>query len=468
MRNLLFIVLLVSAITMFYLAVVAWKKRSHAGNAAVCLTIVMFGVSIYNFGYAFELVSDTLTEMMFWVRFQHLGIHAITPAWFLFSLIISGRERLINQRQIAILLIVPITVFIASQTLGSSNWLHINPHIDESGAFPTFAYQRSFFTYLLITYVSICLAATTIFYTFMLFHASSAFRKQAAIYWLSSIIPWVAGIIYNFGFSPKNLDITPLAFSISGILLGIGFLQFHLLDILPLARDVIFEGMNDGVLVFDLKGIIVDLNPRLMKMLPEIKKNYFGRPVDEVMADYPDLVDQIRSRLKTPVELRVVDGEAVYYYRSSLSPLPDGRGEVVGNIVMLHDFSSEKTLMQELEILAQHDSLTGVYNRRHFMKLASSELYRQERYGGALSLIMLDLDNFKRINDTYGHAAGDAALEMVVRIMKPLLRKSDIIGRFGGEEFFILLPQTEPETCMAVIERLRSAVELQNIDYEGM
>jgi len=134
---------------------------------------------------------------------------------------------------------------------------------------------------------------------------------------------------------------------------------------------------------------------------------------------------------------------------------------------MLHDFTPVKQLVQKLEELSQRDYLTGVYSRRHFIELAKLELYRLERYGGELSLIMLDLDHFKRINDTYGHAAGDATLVMAINSMRPLLRQTDFIGRIGGEEFLILLPNTSPHTCLEITNRLRAAVEQGCCDYEG-
>ena len=466
MRNLLFLVLIITSLTIFSLAAIAWRKRHSSGMAAAYLAICLLGVSIYNFGYAFEMISNVLPDMMFWVRIQHFGILAIIPSWFLFSLIITGRESYITQQRVLVLWIIPLLVFIASQTLGSLNWMHINPHVNTIGAFPTFDYERGPLVYLFVAYFSLCLAVTTIFYSLMLIWAVPGFRRQAGIYWVSSLIPWLAGIVYNFGLTPNNLDITPLSFSISGILLGIGFLQFHLLDILPLARDVIFEGINEGVLVLDTQNIIVDLNPRFLSMLPAIQNNYFGRPASEVLSCYPELIDQIKEDASGAVELDVVIYDDVFFYRSSLSPLLNGQKELVGKIVMLYDISRIKILMHELEELAQLDGLTGIFNRQHFFKLATAEMYRIKRYGGAISLIMLDLDHFKKINDTFGHAAGDGALSMVINTMRPLLRKSDIIGRVGGEEFLILLPQTEPEICLVIIERLRAAIEREDFIYE--
>ncbi len=471
-RNLIFIALLFISLTMLFLAVIAWKKRHTSGMAAVLLSVCFFGVSIYNFGYAFEIINNSLSGKMIWVRFQHLGIFAIIPCWLIFTLIITGREQLITPARIGALFIVPLIVLISSQTLGSLNWLHINPHLDTVGSIPSFDYERGIITYLFVAYICVCLVITTILFTLMLVRAAPGFRWQAWIYWLSALVPWFAGILYNLHLVPSNLDITPFSFSISRILLGLGFFQLHLLDIIPLARDVVFEGMFDGVLVLDVHDSVVDMNPSFVKMLPNTRKAYFGRPAAEVFVEYPDLLAQIQGQHAGTVDLNVSIGQSTLYYRSALSPLYKGQTDLVGKVVMIHDVTQSKKLMQNLEELAQHDGLTGVYNRQHFFKLANAELYRMKRYGGACSLIMFDLDHFKRINDTFGHAAGDHVLRMVIDTIQPLLRQSDIIGRFGGEEFLIMCPETDPEKCQVIIDRLRLAIErkifLENEDIKAI
>jgi diguanylate cyclase (GGDEF)-like protein len=106
--------------------------------------------------------------------------------------------------------------------------------------------------------------------------------------------------------------------------------------------------------------------------------------------------------------------------------------------------------------LAVSDPMTGTFNRRSFLEHVARELERAQRYGGALALLLLDIDHFKNVNDTYGHATGDAALYTLVRVCAATLRQSDLIGRMGGEEFAVLLPETDLTTAVAVAERLRA------------
>jgi diguanylate cyclase (GGDEF)-like protein len=146
-------------------------------------------------------------------------------------------------------------------------------------------------------------------------------------------------------------------------------------------------------------------------------------------------------------------------------------GEQVGRIVLL----VAGTLMtigivdrgREMRLLSTHDSLTGLYNRSYFDERVAEELLRARRYGRPLTLAMIDLDFFKSINDKYGHAAGDAALRLFARILKDSLRRTDIIGRYGGEEFAVAFPETDPLETEHKLDQVRAAVESTPLRIEG-
>jgi diguanylate cyclase (GGDEF)-like protein len=121
---------------------------------------------------------------------------------------------------------------------------------------------------------------------------------------------------------------------------------------------------------------------------------------------------------------------------------------------------------QELERLAITDELTGLYNRRHFFTLAEHEILVARTSAHFLSAMMIDIDYFKKINDTYGHATGDHVLRKMAQRCRENLRDTDIVGRYGGEEFAILLPRTDPETAMVIAERLRAETARAAIQTE--
>jgi diguanylate cyclase (GGDEF)-like protein len=122
---------------------------------------------------------------------------------------------------------------------------------------------------------------------------------------------------------------------------------------------------------------------------------------------------------------------------------------------------------EELEELAAVDSMTGLYNRQHFEALARAELARCQRYMRPLALLMLDVDHFKHVNDHFGHAAGDQVLRTIAKVCSGTKRDSDVLGRIGGEEFALLLPETTAEAAEQFAERLRNAVRSCPIAIAG-
>lgn len=122
---------------------------------------------------------------------------------------------------------------------------------------------------------------------------------------------------------------------------------------------------------------------------------------------------------------------------------------------------------RKLKELADHDPLTGLHNRRVLFEVLAREIGRAQRYGGALSVMMFDIDHFKRVNDTHGHQAGDLVLKAVAAAAMRVRRETDLVGRYGGEEFVMVMPETETGGAVTHAERLRRAVEELEIPLEG-
>lgn len=124
-------------------------------------------------------------------------------------------------------------------------------------------------------------------------------------------------------------------------------------------------------------------------------------------------------------------------------------------------FMASERVRDEFEHLATHDDLTQALNRRAILAAGEAELQRWQRYGLPFALLLLDIDHFKRINDTHGHLVGDQVLQRFVEVLRPVLRGPDRLARYGGEEFFVLMPATDAPAALAAAERLRGAVERQ-------
>jgi diguanylate cyclase (GGDEF)-like protein len=121
---------------------------------------------------------------------------------------------------------------------------------------------------------------------------------------------------------------------------------------------------------------------------------------------------------------------------------------------------------EEVHALAITDDLTRTFNRRHFMKLTAQELERAKRYQHPLSIIIFDIDNFKNVNDSYGHLCGDAVLREISSTCRTILRQCDVLARFGGEEFILLLPETNEANALKVANRLCQLVAIHVVEYK--
>ena len=159
------------------------------------------------------------------------------------------------------------------------------------------------------------------------------------------------------------------------------------------------------------------------------------------------------------------DGE-LYWEDMSISPVTDAKGAITHFVVVKDEISERKKLEEELRHLATIDPLTGLLNRRSFFALAEQEISRLRRHPGCLSVVMLDVDHFKSINDLHGHQVGDEVLRALSESCSECLRDRDIMGRLGGEEFACILPDTSSEQAMPAAEMLRAAVASRKILLE--
>jgi diguanylate cyclase (GGDEF)-like protein len=173
---------------------------------------------------------------------------------------------------------------------------------------------------------------------------------------------------------------------------------------------------------------------------------------EEMLLINNEQTNHLRSALKNSLGSAEAPSDLMYNEISQLNnELVAMQRELAGKNAEL------KRLYADIEKLAVTDPLTGLYNRRGFFEKSDFELERAKRYGHALGSIMFDLDHFKKVNDTYGHAIGDLVLKEMAARFIPLIRKVDVFGRYGGEEFALILPETNLEKALVVAERLRHA-----------
>ena len=232
-------------------------------------------------------------------------------------------------------------------------------------------------------------------------------------------------------------------------------------------------------LVQNARSMILRVTPAgAVSFINEYALEFFGFPAEDILGrslfqtivpasceGCPDLRQEVLDLLARPEDFPFAEHQNVKadgaraWVSWAVRPLyaPDGAMQEIMFVGM--DVSARKAMEARLIELATTDPLTGVANRRHFLEKAEAEVLRAERYGHPLALVLIDLDHFKKVNDTHGHHVGDKALKHLCKVLGKSLRDVDRMGRMGGEEFAALLPETDLARAAQVAERMRAALE---------
>ncbi|MEJ2756235.1 MAG: diguanylate cyclase, partial [Gammaproteobacteria bacterium] len=223
---------------------------------------------------------------------------------------------------------------------------------------------------------------------------------------------------------------------------------------------------NNFMASHSLKSAFDVVGRNLFDTFPDLPVRWFKKKIDSVFVvkSYAFTTWEYRNYLFKFKHNRPITGGDEYMCENlTLIPIKnESNGDVDQVMVLLRDSTDEacyasklREAMAELEHLSQVDGLTGLYNRIHWEQRMAAEFARSRRYGTTFSLLMIDIDHFKKINDEFGHLAGDDVIRMVAKLIQNSSRKSDIAGRYGGEEFGILLCETGITGAVIFAERLR-------------
>jgi diguanylate cyclase (GGDEF)-like protein/PAS domain S-box-containing protein len=238
-------------------------------------------------------------------------------------------------------------------------------------------------------------------------------------------------------------------------------------DLAKSQRDIasILDNMPDVFYRTDLHGCITLMSPSCKEVLGYEADEMIGRPLAGFYgapAEREKIVAAIQEGKGRPrhVEACLIhkDGSKVWISTNAYTRL-DENGQTIGVEGIARNISERKEMEDKLTTLARIDDLTQAYNRRYFYEEAGKHLMLAHRYQRPMALLMLDLDRFKQVNDTHGHRAGDDLLQHFTQICRGTTRETDIIGRTGGEEFAIALPETDLDSALLLAERIRSTVE---------
>ncbi len=430
------------------LARMAWRRR-YAAPAATPLAVFFVSVSIWDFAYASY---SGIARSQLTMAIMYVGVAMASPSAFVFVARLGRFEWLVNRLTLAVL--AAISLFIAGAAATDARFgLLFHGHIGSDRLLREHAGAAFWVN---VVYAYSLLAAVTLMVMIYLHRSRQIlYRRQFAALLIGVIVPWMSSL--GFVFNLTDRDITPAAFGITVVLIGTSMWRYRGLSVVPVARYLLVERMSDGVIVIDDKNMLSDLNPAAVTMF-HTGKDAVGTKLENAPVLASALAGLDRTAKSARFEFVIPDPSTPRSVEITSHAMEDKRGRQLGLLIVVRDITHRVGLEHELEQLASTDALTGIGNRRRFDERLALEHARALRTGLPLTLVIVDVDRLKQINDRGGHRAGDLALQRVAHHVEANARRVDLAARIGGDEFALLLPETSDEDARPVVERILEAV----------
>ena len=478
-----FAVLSLTAIIAAVVGCAAWQRRSTPARTSFAL--MMLAVTEYATVAALEASAIAIPDKIFWSKLEYIGSNSTIACFLIFTIYFTHHKAWLTRRRIAGLWIIPVF----NVTLVATNeWHHLvwRSFLPSSNGSNLIIYQHGFGFYWVMACVYAYVVAGCLLLANAAVRPSALYRRQASTVLIGSLIPLLGSSLYMLNLTPPGLNITPMSFMAAGLIFSSSIFHFRLFDLVPVARDTLVESMSDGVLVLDIKNRIVDINPAAQQLIQR-NATCIGQYANKVLSQWPEMVKLCyeTGNVKTVILMHL---PVPRYIELRISPLGDRQGQLTGRLIVLHDITqthqNEVTLRQvnqrlqsqllEIEILqvklreqAIRDRLTGLFNRHYFDETVPQALVRATQANYPVALVMMDIDYFKKINDTFGHQAGDLVLQAFGKLLSSQIRGDDIAFRSGGEEFVVLLPDMPLEQVYQRAEQIRLSCQELCIQSEG-
>ncbi len=240
--------------------------------------------------------------------------------------------------------------------------------------------------------------------------------------------------------------------------------------------------LPDPIFIIDEFGRYLDVIGGKERSLYHSGKFLIGKHLHDVLPEnladtfLQTIFEAIKDNFLKIIEYQLGPGDIVgsslddpkgnQWFEGRVYPIKDRAHEVHSVIWLTINITERKNLEDKLKELSAKDALTGAFNRRHFMQIFDKEFSIAKRYKNKLSVLLIDIDNFKEINDTYDHDGGDAVLKRFVIFCEDILRQSDLFARYSGEKFIVMLPNTPSLGAAIIAERIRANIEEMSVSYK--
>ncbi len=400
-----------------------------------------------------------ITAKQILLRLSYLGVMGTTMSWSYFVLVYGNCGHLIGRKLKVFLLVIPSVSFLGVMTFSWHPWFYTSLELVQVNGLWVLARRYGPLFWIWAIYAYAVIVSSSILLIRAMVRFPKHYKYRISLLLTAAILPTVPNLLYLMGINLITpYDPSSLFFALSALLIGLGILRYRFFDVVPVAYHSVFQNMKSGVLVLDSSKKILDLNPEAERIFSVTHLKAIGQSLEGLTERAGELITKDRTG---SVEMRL-NGRL---YEISSAPLvsPGNMGE--GLILHFHDITAQKDTekklsdaYEQLKEIAGTDALTGLLNRRSFFEQARREFVRSQRSGSPFSMILIDLDNFKAVNDNMGHLAGDDVLRKTASNLVELSRGGDVVARYGGDEFVVMPFQTDETHALELARRYVSAI----------
>lgn len=453
------VIISMSGVLSLILALYAYLKRRIFSSSTIFILMSIFS-AIYIFGHALELSSTRMDEIKFWLKIQYFGMPYIPPLSLMLTLQFCGLERFIRPKFMIPLFIIPFITNILSATNDLHHLFYRSVYFRANEVQPLIDIIPGSWYIVHGSFTFGCMILGTFILISYWYQTKANYWKQIATMIIGFIIPMAASFLYLLGLTPNGMDPVPIVMCFTSSLYLWAILSTKLFVLAPIARERVFENMRDGVIVVDTNNRIVDFNYVAESIIANLNITAIGKEIEVIwnssgMGNFPFQTEELLATQ----ECEQFNSYTEKYYQIHHTPVRNNKGITGGRIIVLIDITKQKALENRLKQLAYLDGLTQIFNRATLIERSSQQLEKIIQNKKHFSIIMFDIDFFKKINDRYGHNVGDLAICHVVAICKRILNREALFGRYGGEEFVICLPNLEITKACQLADKIRSDIE---------
>jgi len=462
--NILLVAIVCTALAMSLYAGVITLFRSPSYKKNYFL-LMQGMVIVYLFGYLMELTSTNAEEAYGAIKVLYMGASFVgTFAFFFVADFCNVKLHAVFVK--ALMIVISLSITLLVWTTKFHNLLFLN-YSFETEFINSFIFTPGPVYPITRAYTTVCMIMAVALLGFQIKKWKGGYRKQLSTILVCLVIPSVTDAVFYIstimGVFRYQFYFTPLSMAIMNFFLYREVMQPNVFEVISMATETAMEYIKEGFILVDIKNNFLLSNPAATEILPGIFLLMKGEHIFSTLG-WPD---ELKDLGKDTVEFSM-GGENARYFRASIGPVYAKDKAQVARIILLAEITDSVKLMKELENAAYIDGLTGLYNRKHFSELANADVERAQRLNQTIYTAMLDLDFFKKVNDTYGHAAGDMVLKTTAGVIRQTIRAYDLLCRYGGEEFAFLILDLDALEAFNLVERIRENIESTIINYEGI